>query len=106
MKEKCSCDNCFYGRTKLAEQIIKNSDKKFTLSDMENCFNDAKVELKFGSFEQYKKYLSWDEYRRTEWDIELEMVLVEPDKGGVTQFEPFFAPKLTDDGYVKIIKIK
>jgi hypothetical protein len=84
---------------------LKNSDKKFTLSDMEECFNNAKEPLKFGNFEQYKKYLSWDEDRKTEWDIELEMILVEPDRGGVTQFEPFYAPKLTDNGYVKIIKI-
>jgi hypothetical protein len=26
-KPNCSCDNCFYGRTKLAEELLKLSDE-------------------------------------------------------------------------------
>ncbi|MBK7362670.1 MAG: hypothetical protein IPJ01_10280 [Micavibrio sp.] len=101
------------GYSQLERDIVKelkgDVEKRFTLEDMEKCFNVAKTDLMCGNFEQYKKYLFWDEEKnkvKTEWDIELEMVLVQPDKGGVTQFEPFYTPKLTNDGYVKIINIK
>ena len=37
-KKDCACDNCFYGRSKLTEQLIKAqellSNKRFTLEDM------------------------------------------------------------------------
>lgn len=104
-KGKCYCDNCFYGRTKLAEQIIKNYDKKFTLEDMEKCFYDAKVSLKFGSFEEYKKYISWDEDRRTEWDIEIEMEY-QKTESGLRKTDLPMIPKKDEQGYIKIIKIK
>jgi hypothetical protein len=34
-------------------------EKTYTIKDMEECFNNAKTPLKFGSFEEYKKYLNW-----------------------------------------------
>ena len=30
----CSCDNCFYGRTKLTEQLIKQAKRMYSEEDM------------------------------------------------------------------------
>jgi hypothetical protein len=35
----CMCDNCFYGRTKLATQIIKAATKVYSEEDMKEAFN-------------------------------------------------------------------
>ena len=41
----CSCDNCFYGRTKMAEHILSienNSDKKYTIEDIKKAIELAR----------------------------------------------------------------
>jgi hypothetical protein len=42
-KKDCFCDNCFYGRSKLTEQLIKAqellSDRRFTLEDINNAYD-------------------------------------------------------------------
>lgn len=79
-----------------------NSDKKYTLKDMEECFNNAKVALKFGSFEEYKKFLSWDE-EKTGWDVEVEMERAYNLEQHVLDYPPKQI-KITN-GYINILKI-
>jgi hypothetical protein len=99
---------------KQIEKFIENNlaDRKFSLSDIEECFNNAKEPLKFGSFKEYREYLFWDEKRKTEWDVECEMELV-PDlesrsrdnDGQICNGLKKLVPLVNEQGFVNIIKI-
>ncbi len=88
------------------------ADRKFSLADIEECFNNAKQPLKFGSFNEYKEYLFWDEKRKTEWDVEVEMEVV-PDlesrsrdnDGQICNGLKKLVPLVNEQGFVNIIKI-
>jgi hypothetical protein len=41
-KKDCSCDNCFYGRAKLADRIIKSATKKYSEEDLRKAINMAR----------------------------------------------------------------
>ena len=34
----CSCDNCFYGRTELTNQLIRQAEKSYSEEDMRKAF--------------------------------------------------------------------
>ncbi len=38
----CSCDNCFYGRTKLTEQLIWQQERMYSEEDLRNAFDSAR----------------------------------------------------------------
>jgi hypothetical protein len=65
----CSCDNCFYGRTELTEQLIRQQKRMYTKDDIITAFYaDSRVwknrlqdweDVDFDEwFEQFKKKLS------------------------------------------------
>lgn len=37
----CSCDNCFYGRSKLTEQLIWQKERMYSEEDMEKAFTNG-----------------------------------------------------------------
>jgi hypothetical protein len=37
-KKDCACDNCFYGRAKLADRIIKSATRKYSEYDLRKAF--------------------------------------------------------------------
>jgi len=61
----CSCDNCFYGRTELTEQLIRQQERSYTeeevyklLCSMPNFFNmtiPQQIKTREKWFEQFKK---------------------------------------------------
>jgi len=61
-KKDCACDNCFYGRSKLTEQLIWQQDKnKYSEEDLRNAYrwgttvNHGTKEHFNEWFEQFKK---------------------------------------------------
>jgi hypothetical protein len=57
-KKDCACDNCFYGRSKLTEQLIWQQDKnKYNEADIQEAFYAHKqswIDYE-GWFKQFKK---------------------------------------------------
>ena len=53
----CSCDNCFYGRTELAEQLIWQQERSYSKEDLEVAFFEGQFgRYSFNDwFEQFKK---------------------------------------------------
>jgi hypothetical protein len=61
----CSCDNCFYGRTELTEQLISQAERMYSEEDMAESFmacwkanvsDGIECKLSFKEwFEQFKK---------------------------------------------------
>jgi hypothetical protein len=107
---KCSCDNCFYGRTKLAEQIINNSDKKFTLDEINEIllceFNKTKHtgEKVYHFYTDLKEIFSKHK-EKNEWSVEIEMEY-QKTESGLRKTDLPMIPKKDEQGYIKIIKIQ
>ena len=59
----CSCDNCFYGRTKLTEQLIRQQKRMY--SELELFINEVKD--KIDSFEYSVNQQSYISEYMTEW---------------------------------------
>lgn len=105
-KKDCACDNCFYGRSNLTEQLLKarelTSDRRFTLEDMENAFyngwNYRGEQYNFPSAKkEYLQYL----LQPKSWKIQLQMEpIISLDGHTVIGIEP----KLTN-GKIKILKL-
>ena len=38
----CSCDNCFYGRTELTEQLIWQQERMYSEEDLRQAFDSAR----------------------------------------------------------------
>jgi hypothetical protein len=53
----CSCDNCFYGRTELTEQLIWQAKRMYTEEEVLNIIVDCDGSLTQAKkwFEQFKK---------------------------------------------------
>ena len=55
----CSCDNCFYGLTKLTEQLIRQQERSYSEKDLKSAFfnggNMKDIEEFNYWFEQFKK---------------------------------------------------
>jgi len=66
MPTDCSCDNCFYGRTKLTEQLIRQTEKMpVDILKRIISFGDASPELMETSFiEIYEKSKRWLEQNK------------------------------------------
>ena len=60
----CSCDNCFYGRTELTEQLIFQSERMYSEEDMKKCW-DASSAYTIGSHKDFKQshpdFKEWSE---------------------------------------------
>jgi hypothetical protein len=41
-KKDCACDNCFYGRSKLTEQLIWQTERMYSEEDLRNAFDSAR----------------------------------------------------------------
>lgn len=39
-KKDCACDNCFYGRAKLTEQLIEQSERMYSEEEVRNLFRN------------------------------------------------------------------
>jgi hypothetical protein len=37
----CSCDNCFYGRTELTEQLIRQQERSYSEEDLKEAFKSG-----------------------------------------------------------------
>jgi len=59
----CSCDNCFYGRTELTEQLIWQAERMY--SELELFINEVKD--KIDSFEYSVNQQSYISEYMTEW---------------------------------------
>jgi hypothetical protein len=114
-KNNCACDNCFYGRSKLTEQLIKiqellTSDKRFTLEDIRKAFHAGQLDKGNnwygGDVNLFIQSLS----QPKSWEIEVEVEY--RDMMGMWISRPTILehldrpsrPKLTN-GKIKILKV-
>ena len=63
----CSCDNCFYGRTKLTEQLIWQQERMYSYEDMKSfgdwCRNGL-LNTEYG-FEKLDEHLEqWNQNKK------------------------------------------
>ena len=61
-KKDCACDNCFYGRSKLTEQLLWQQERRYSEEEVLTILQEFKRYLSFGDevsqaewFEQFKK---------------------------------------------------
>lgn len=62
-KEGCACDNCFYGRSKLTEQLIRQAQRMYSEEEVIKIIQECKSYLSFFGdefdemtwFKQFKK---------------------------------------------------
>jgi len=96
------------------KSLRDDTNKKFTFEDIYKAMHEAMSwsldmrDTDKRSVEQVKNdiVMSITNNTQTEWDIDVEKTLVEPDNYSMTKFEPFYAIKVNEDGYIKIIKLK
>lgn len=102
-KKDCACDNCFYGRAELTEQLITAqylNDKMFSLEDIDKAIeygHSSKMPFNEDWYDEFIQSL-----QQTSWDVEVEMQPTE-------QFDEatsigVYVPKITNNS-VKITKI-
>lgn len=107
-KNNCACDNCFYGRSKLTEQLLKAqellSDRRFTLEDVLKIADKYhNIMCLYGNVKGIEYLQSLSQLKS--WKIELEMGFMKTNEDGIEYgFPDMTQPKLTN-GKIKIIKI-
>jgi hypothetical protein len=112
-KKCCNCDNCFYGRTALTEQLIlinESNKEKFSLSELESLIEKYKYGTFFEggiavSYNILKDFIKSSRQPKS-FDIEIELSKLYwpanmPAEG---EERPAYGPKIIE-GYIKILKV-
>jgi len=63
-KKDCACDNCFYGRSKLIEQLIIQQEISYSEEEVKNIINDYCFDWNYnykGELSQKKYLVEWFE---------------------------------------------
>jgi hypothetical protein len=58
----CACDNCFYGRTKLTEQLIRQAERMYSEEDLAKAYDlGVKQAIKRGI--ESRAWADWDDIK-------------------------------------------
>lgn len=105
-KKGCACDNCFYGRSLLTEQIIKLkslNEKKFSLDDVEKAIDMARLQGEESFLCKYSDVEIIQSLQQPKvFDIEIQAERFRYPKGE-DGWEDIYNPKITNNS-IKILR--
>ena len=63
-KKDCACDNCFYGRSKLTEQLIRQQERRYSEEEAFNLCREFAIFVQHNG-PSYKKQQEWfEQYKK------------------------------------------